>query len=313
MKMPGRGAVVLTVALLTLSAAPSAQAADAADPAITVGAYRGPIDLKSGAKPGRMVLERIDVSQQEVIAHLRLYNTLPRKLLMTCPAQENDSNEVLIVSAAGADVLPTRSYCTDNAGKKHAVNVGTDLPMTVTFPTAEWQNGIFGLTWYGYTAGAMRLKSGEIVAVAPPAGSRLGDIRGTWTKIGDAVGPVGALLLVVMLIGLGVWMRRWYLRDRPEPEPKQGYSLPENLRTDEPPPEWSAPPPVRERPSRAWPTPTQTQPAQTRPAQTRPTQTRPVVPRSVPTRPGARRPEETGDNVIGFPPRGRRRPDDDRR
>ena len=215
---PGRVVVAAIVGGLTLfSAGPPAFAA--APPAqvpveattVPDGSYAGPVEMTSGMHPGRLVLDRIDVTRTEVTAHLRLINTLPKKLLMTCPAKADD-DETRILRVSGADLRPSVSFCTQNPGVKRAINVGAALPVTATFPAQNWVDGTFGLFWYGYAAGAMQLRAGEIVAVAPPEGSRLGDIRTPWAKFRDQVGEVGILLGLVVLIAFLVWLRWWYVR-----------------------------------------------------------------------------------------------------
>jgi hypothetical protein len=210
-------AVAAIVGGLTLFSAPPAFSAPAGSAQAPVGgtipdgSYAGPIEMTSGMHPGRMVLDRIDVTRTEVTAHLRLINTLPKKLLMTCPEKAAD-DETRILRVAGEDLRPSASYCTQNPGAKRAINVGAALPVTATFPAKSWVDGTFGLFWYGYAAGAMQLRAGEIVAVAPPEGSRLGDIRSPWAKFRDQVGEVGLLLGLVVLIAFLVWLRWWYVR-----------------------------------------------------------------------------------------------------
>jgi hypothetical protein len=290
-------AVALTAGLLALAstlpaaAAPAdaERAVDGGGSVVPNGSYAGPITLKSGPNPGRVVLERIAVTSTDVTVHLRLVNTMPKKLQMACPAREGADSEVVIISAAGQDVRPARTFCTEHAGQKRAVNVGADLPITATFRAARWQDVVFGFLWYGYSAGAMRLHAGEIEAVAPPAGSRLGDNRSAQARLLDRIGGVGLLIILVLLLALGLWWRRWYLSGRPDAAPrpaKQGYRLPANHRKDD---DYLVPShrvDHAEGPyDRPEPAPTRRFPA----------------------------PGDTGDNVIGFPRRGRRRLDDDRR
>lgn len=280
---PRPGPVVLTVAvlagLLSLISMPVAAAAS------SNGSYSGPIELRSGAQPGQLVLDRIDVTEQQATVHLRLVNTMPEKMLMTCPAAGKDE-QIRILRPQGEDVRPSRSYCTERAGMRWAVKVGTSLPLTVTFPAQGWEDGTFGLYWYGYSAGAMELRAGQIVAVAPPPGSRLGDLREPWVRFRDQIGVAGLLLGLVLLMLVAAGLRRWYVHaavpgaDEPDrysgsyPDRENAPEL-EDDRGLEAGQAWQA----RHRPRSAGPD---------------------------------SRPDASGAKVIGFPPHGRRRRDDRR-
>ena len=204
-RLPRRLGVIVLTGLLTLIAA-SATAAS-----LPSGSYAGPWPMASGAQPGRLILDQIDVTAQQVTVRLRLVNDLTQNLKMSCAAAGADQR-IRILLPSGQQVPPTQSYCTARSGMSVTVKPGAALPMTATFANKQWADGTFGLYWYGYAAGAMQLRAGEIVAVAPPPGSSIGDLRSSWTRFSERLDGVGALLLIALVLIVGLWFSVWFVR-----------------------------------------------------------------------------------------------------